>query len=381
MAKRELAFDDATADRLDRLLLLHMWGMAPFAIPWFIWPHRFGTGTPDQAQQMRLLFVLLFGLLVIRTYLVLTRNRSFQWNYVWPIADIAVLAGAITISNAPSDSWVVALFVLPVLTAATTLNLGWAIAVAILGAGACLLTQGTADLQYAYGAFRLFFLLVVASLATRVAQEVARNQRRLALAESQADLAREAHDGLQQILGAMTMRLELAERLRTAQPEKALDIAIEQKELARRANDELRLMIRRLRAEEHIGGSLYAGLMEQANLFSQRCEAKIDVTSAGDPCPLPPQVEHALLRIAGEALNNVAKHAEATHVELALRFTPAETTLTVADDGKGGAVAREEGLGLASMADRAALIGARFDIKSEPREGTFIQVTVPNAKP
>jgi len=382
MESEPLVFDRATADKLDRLLLLHVWVMVPFALVWYIWPDRFGSpGDPQQIEQMRWLFLAIFSMVGIRTWAVLTRNRSMPWNYVWPIADVAFLAAATNISHARPDSWLIALYLLPVLTAATTLNLKWAITVALLGAGSCVLTQGSAELQYSYGAFRLFFLVVVASLATRVAIEAALNQRRLAIAEYQSELAREAHDGLQQLLGAITMRLELVERMRASNPEEAAKLASEQREVARRANDELRVMIRRLRSPELGSYGLKEALEEQAKLLRERIDADVVVEVHGTQISAPPRIEHALLRIASEALNNVAKHASPTSVRVSLTYSANELTLEIKDDGAGfePELANGDGLGLGSIRDRAALIGGTADIAASPGSGTCVKVKVPLA--
>jgi signal transduction histidine kinase len=104
---------------------------------------------------------------------------------------------------------------------------------------------------------------------------------------------------------------------------------------------------------------------------------------------LPPEVQVAFYRIAQEALNNVAKHAEAQHVEVDLRYippspageggSPATTVeLCVADDGRGfdPALLRagSRGLGLGIMRERAAAVGAAIQIQSQPGQGTRITV-------
>ena len=97
---------------------------------------------------------------------------------------------------------------------------------------------------------------------------------------------------------------------------------------------------------------------------------------------LSPTAEHALFRMAQNALVNVAKHAHADKAEVTLRMAPHSTCLTVADNGDGfdpSAVhlpARDHGWGLMIMRERAAAIGAQLSIESAPGHGTRVIVTL-----
>jgi len=123
----------------------------------------------------------------------------------------------------------------------------------------------------------------------------------------------------------------------------------------------------------------------------------VEVTVLGD-CRLPEDVHVALYRMAQEALNNVVKHAQASHVEVLLRCTPpvldrpirgsagslgkhAERSgkwaeLIVSDNGRGFSDQQPSPgeLGLCIMRERSAAIGASLDLHSVPGEGTRITV-------
>jgi two-component system CheB/CheR fusion protein len=96
-------------------------------------------------------------------------------------------------------------------------------------------------------------------------------------------------------------------------------------------------------------------------------------------------VETNLYRIAQEALNNVTKHARATHVGVLLERRPDALVLIVEDDGQGFAddavhaslEGPGRGLGLVGMRERAALIGGRLDIETAPGRGTTVIVQLP----
>jgi signal transduction histidine kinase len=98
---------------------------------------------------------------------------------------------------------------------------------------------------------------------------------------------------------------------------------------------------------------------------------------------LPEGAEQLLYRAAGEALRNVAAHAEASHVQVGVVRDNGHARLSVRDDGRGFDAAtrarrRDEGhLGLALVEDLAAHLGGRADVRSAPGEGTVVEVEVP----
>ena len=95
---------------------------------------------------------------------------------------------------------------------------------------------------------------------------------------------------------------------------------------------------------------------------------------------LAPHVETALFRIVQETLQNVEKHAQARHVDIALADDGDAVTLTVSDDGVGfdpGTVANPTSFGLAGIHERASLLGATLLVRSAPGKGTTIAVRLP----
>jgi signal transduction histidine kinase len=92
--------------------------------------------------------------------------------------------------------------------------------------------------------------------------------------------------------------------------------------------------------------------------------------------PLPGEVKIGLYRIAQEALNNIAKHAEAEQVVITFVDQSAGVSLEIRDDGLGfepGETTAEH-LGLRIMKERAAAMGADFSIQSRPGQGTAVRV-------
>jgi signal transduction histidine kinase len=116
------------------------------------------------------------------------------------------------------------------------------------------------------------------------------------------------------------------------------------------------------------------GLLAEATYA--RTRAKVSLNVEGDRT-LPEHVTTALHRIAQEALNNVAKHAEATTVNVNLVCGPDGIVLRITDDGRGfdPADIPPGHFGVENMGDRARKIGATFEVDSNPGGGTQVVVT------
>jgi two-component system sensor histidine kinase UhpB len=96
--------------------------------------------------------------------------------------------------------------------------------------------------------------------------------------------------------------------------------------------------------------------------------------------PLSKNAELVLYRIAQEGLTNIARHAAASHVELALDLQQAGVVLTIVDDGT-GFDGSAEGAGIRGMRERAILVGADFTLTSTVGGGSRLQLTIPQELP
>ena len=93
---------------------------------------------------------------------------------------------------------------------------------------------------------------------------------------------------------------------------------------------------------------------------------------------LTTEVEQAYYRVAQEALDNIARHAEAHAAALSLTRAGSRLTLTVSDDGRGiasGADFGDDHFGIQGMRERAALIGGMLEIEAHPGQGTMLRLT------
>jgi signal transduction histidine kinase len=115
--------------------------------------------------------------------------------------------------------------------------------------------------------------------------------------------------------------------------------------------------------------------------WSQLSGVKATVITTGQPRPVAPEIELALLRTAQEALANMAKHAGAGRVGVTLSYMDDVVTLDVRDDGVGFAASapsfRNGGFGLTAMRQRVEGLAGMLEVESEPGAGTTVAVSVP----
>lgn len=230
---------------------------------------------------------------------------------------------------------------------------------------------GTSDVPYLQG------------LAGQLAQAIdnarlAADSRQLAAAEERARLARDLHDETIQALVALGRQLDL---LALDLPH--LEVATERLErvqsLLASTLDGVRRMSQNQRpaALEDLG--LVAALRAHTDAWGD-LGLTVNLQVRGEPRRVSSAIEHAVYRVAQEALSNVARHAGVADVDVELRFSPDELSLTVTDKGHGFSTRRTRaGQGLLGMRDRAAEIGAELEIGSpvngEP--GTRVRLWVP----
>lgn len=199
--------------------------------------------------------------------------------------------------------------------------------------------------------------------------------------EERNRLAREIHDTLAQGLSAITLQLETADALLAGGGElERVQQAVQQALNLTRANlEEARRSVHDLRAAPLEGRSLPEALKKLLQTVLAESGLRSQFRVYGGAHPLPVAVEAGLYRVAQEALNNVAQHAEASMVKLKLQITPERVVLRISDNGRGF----EENCielnryGIVGMNERVNLLGGTFKLQSSPGAGTKIEVTVP----
>jgi signal transduction histidine kinase len=208
----------------------------------------------------------------------------------------------------------------------------------------------------------------------RLIEDLRSSRQRLVAAqdEERRRLERNLHDGAQQQLVALAVKVRLAENLigKDEEQRRALQ-AIEHD--AQEALDSLRDLAR------GIYPPLLADRGLQPALEAQARRTPVPVTFEFDGAErYPPDVEAAIYFFVLEALQNIAKYADAASVTIRLREWEGDIDVSVIDDGRGfDPEVTPLGMGLQNMSDRLAALGGRLEIKSVPGRGTNVFGRVP----
>ncbi len=188
-------------------------------------------------------------------------------------------------------------------------------------------------------------------------------------------LARDLHDAVTQTLFSATLIAEALPRVWERSPDRARDGLQELRSLTKGALAEMRTLLLELRPAALTEKPLGDLLGQLAEAMAGRSRVPIKLTVEGDSL-LPEELQVAMYRIAQEALNNVAKHADASEASVSLLCEPGRVTLRIRDDGCGfdPADTLPEQLGIAIMQERADSIGARMEVTSQLARGTEVAV-------
>ena len=242
--------------------------------------------------------------------------------------------------------------------------------------------ERTAELLSANESLRL-------EIAERQRVEQHRIQLVTRLAFAQEDerrrIARELHDQLGQQLTALRLTLEALKRNSVEQGELRAQVETLE-ELARQLDQDVAFRVWELRpiALEDVG--LRAALANFAHNWSKHFGIRVQLhTNQSTTERLVPAIETMIYRLAQESLNNIAKHARATHVDIVLERKSDQMSLIIEDNGVGFDSSNPDvvgqGLGLIGMRERAGLFGADLQIESTPGSGTTVIVRTPIVAP
>ena len=232
------------------------------------------------------------------------------------------------------------------------------------------------------GIFAFFYLREQRRIQAQRTKEQEEREAQKRMAESRERerirIAQELHDGPIQHL--YTLGHELDE-LVTINPK-----AAQARTHLNTIGHELRDLLAELRPAviSHLGlGAALRGLIRRAE--NRNPDLAFETFFEADGKRLPENTQHALYRIAQEALTNVLKHAQATEVSLTTSQRDGQFILTIRDNGKGFRVperlldlSEQEHYGLIGMMERVNLIEGHLNVYAQPNLGTTISVSVPN---
>jgi PAS domain S-box-containing protein len=200
--------------------------------------------------------------------------------------------------------------------------------------------------------------------------------QQLAAVEERQRLARELHDSVSQALYGIALGARTARTLLDRDPARAVEPVDYVLSLAEAGLAEMRALIFELRPESLEIEGLVAALDKQIAATSARYNIAVD-SALGDEPSLSLADKEVFYRIGQEALHNIVKHSRATQASVRLAASNGDVMMEIADNGVGFEAGQSfpGHIGLVSMAERAASIGARLDVESAPGKGTMVRVS------
>lgn len=199
-------------------------------------------------------------------------------------------------------------------------------------------------------------------------------------------VARQIHDGPAQALTNVVLRAEICERLMGIDPVRARAELGQLKDLVTSTLRDTRRFIFDVRPMILDDLGLFPTLKKYVESIGEKSRFEVDLAVRGEERRLQPHVEVVLFRIVQEALQNVARHADASVARVVVDTEGGVCRVTIEDDGVGFDVGevlanasqrRGVSFGLMSMMERAETVGGQVDFESEPGRGTKVVASIP----
>jgi signal transduction histidine kinase len=370
----------------------HVWLAVAFVIVWLHFSYVQNYVRHQDWQLYTLYFLAVAG--VATRYLTGVRHGHERWHRVVfdGLSILFIALGVNLTGGIHSDLWLVYfIFVIAETLAAS--------------ARGFLFTDGVAIISYVVATWprqptqdysemlitRIFFLVLVASIARTLAAEERTRQEDLAalredlsISEERRRLARDLHDGVGHVLTRVILSLEMARRQCIADAPAACEAMAQQAAALRGAMEEMRQIVATLRTDTG-ALDLRTAVRTAAAQLEQSGGASVELHLPDNPLPLSAHRQYHLSRVVQEALTNCLKHSQADRVEVAVSVNePAvgnpSVSVRIKDNGIGfdpSALARYDGHGLQGMSERLAAFDGKLEIQSSPGSGTLVHAEMP----
>jgi signal transduction histidine kinase len=375
--------DDTWRDRAVTL------GLAAVAAAWvFVMYTRAGPAARTRQSRMRLYFIGLMAIAAVAMvhgpfFFIFAITGFFHVNVLRPWAVTVAGVGATSLvvnglipgfPNPTPDGLVVYAVVVVVQTAAVSIGI----------VGGEKLTELSEERRQAVAELQAT-LAENAGLHAQLVEQA----REAGVLDERQRLAREIHDTLAQGLTGVITQVEAAMQAsdRPTERQRHLDNAAR---LARESLGEARRSVQALGPAALEDERLPEAIAGVAERWSALSEVPVQLATTGTVQRLHPEIEITVLRVAQEALANVARHAHASRVGVTLSYMGDLVTLDVRDDGVGfltppGTNGRDGGngadpsmgYGLTAMRQRVERLGGRLAVESEPGRGTAVSASIP----
>lgn len=194
-----------------------------------------------------------------------------------------------------------------------------------------------------------------------------------------AQIGQELHDHVGQSVALLRLQLGLLDPapLPLVQQQRVADI----NNLVEQLLTDIRALAHSLDAAVALQRPLPDLLADQLRRIERTGYHQTALHVTGEPYALGPDLSLILLRVAQESLQNALKHSRATLLAIHLHYAPGEAQLSIQDNGVGfdpATTPTAGGAGLANIRRRAALMGGRSAIQSQPGNGTQVTIWLPN---
>ncbi len=229
-------------------------------------------------------------------------------------------------------------------------------------------------LQDEIGQLEQHFNQMALHLAGSIQRQQILTEQNARLAE-RARMSRDLHDSIKQQIFALATQIGAALTLFEHKPEETrahLEVA---SELAYQVRQELTALIQELRPSPQVEKAFVQALRDELERWNRQNRIEVDAHLQDVP-QLPGAVAGELLRVVQEALSNVARHSQATSVQVSLTQEQEQILMSIADNGCGfdPTMASSQSVGLQSMRERLEEIGGTFQLESRAGQGTRVTV-------
>lgn len=239
-------------------------------------------------------------------------------------------------------------------------------------------------LTFVFSFVGLVLVLGLIAIMLRYQRNMIQHERELNRAvisgqeQEQSRIAQEIHDGLGvEVIAAKQLLRQITPYIHQ-QPE-AVERCTQLNDTLEKIYQDQRRISHNLMPSNLQQFGVVEALSELTNRINEMNQMRCVFTTIGTyDHRQPEEVELAIYRIVQEAIHNTVKHAEATSIEVTVNVDLRNLAVRVADNGKGfDGQAKAHGLGVKSMASRAALADIKFDLQSSPGKGTIIKLNAP----
>jgi PAS domain S-box-containing protein len=208
----------------------------------------------------------------------------------------------------------------------------------------------------------------------------AKIERAAIIEEERARISRDLHDGVAQTLYFLALKADSSGKMVTSNPAEARSMLKDIGENARKAIKDVRRAIFGLNPLDWSQGDFNQALQQYVESFSEQMDWRHEYNVTANLNHLAGRIKPVLFRVIQESLNNIAKHARAKNVTIAILDGEPNSQLKILiqDDGSGFDLeTKKKGLGLQQMQRRVEAVRGSFNISSQPGEGTRVEVLMP----